>query len=93
MLKAFKELGGPEFKVTDAEMEDASNMAQEKIRSDPGKGSVYSQGVFEAILLIILNHHGYNEYSKTKELWNARLGLPQEKLEDTIQLVVNQDTA
>ena len=93
MLKAFDGLGGLKFKVTPAKIEDYSDAAQEKIRSDPNKGSVYVQGVTEAIILIMLNHRGYNEYSKTRGLWNKRLGLPEEKLEDTIRALLAKQAA
>ncbi|OCT51033.1 nmrA-like family protein [Cladophialophora carrionii] len=93
MLKAFEELSGEQFKVTHANTEDYSNAAQEKIRSDPGKGAMFVQGGYEAIILIMLNHRGYCEYSKTKGLWNKRLGLPEEKLEDTVRAVLAKAAA
>ncbi|ETI27480.1 hypothetical protein G647_09671 [Cladophialophora carrionii CBS 160.54] len=93
MLKAFEKLNGEQFKVTHASMEDYSNAAQEKIRSDPGKGAMFVQGGYEAIILIMLNHRGYCEYSKTKGLWNKRLGLPEEKLQDTVRAVLAKAAA
>ncbi|KAJ9606992.1 hypothetical protein H2200_009003 [Cladophialophora chaetospira] len=88
MLKAFEDISGEKFKVTHAKKEDFSKVAQEKIKSDPGKGAAYVEGGLGAIILIMLNHRGYNEYSKTKGLWNKRLGLPEEKLEDTVKAVL-----
>jgi uncharacterized protein YbjT (DUF2867 family) len=92
-LKAFEELSGEKFKVTHAKMEDYSKAAQEKIRSDPGRGPAYIQGAFDAIILIMLNHRGYSGYSKTKGLWNKRLGLPEERLEDTVRTVLAKAAA
>ncbi|EXJ58074.1 hypothetical protein A1O7_05498 [Cladophialophora yegresii CBS 114405] len=93
MLKAFEELSGDKFKVTHAKMEDCSKAAHEKMRSVPAKGAVWLRGGFEATVLIMLDHRGFWEYSKTKGLWNERLGLSKENLEDTVRSVLAKAAA
>lgn len=88
ILKALEEFSGEKFEVTQAKMEDVSRDSKEKIKSDPAQGSTFIQGSFAAIMLIVMNHGGYNKYSKTKGLWNKRLGLPDEKFEDTVKAMV-----
>jgi putative NADH-flavin reductase len=89
MLKAFEELSGEKFQVTHATMEEHNKAAQEKMASDPDHGSVYGQGAFMAICLIMINYLNLCEYSKNKGLWNKRLGLPEEKMEDTVKAVLS----
>jgi len=87
-LKALEDLGGQKFQVKHATMEEYSKIAQDKMKSDPGMGSVYIEGGIGAIILIMINHHGLCEYSKNKGLWNKRLGLPEETVEDTVKAVL-----
>ncbi|KIX02351.1 uncharacterized protein Z518_08292 [Rhinocladiella mackenziei CBS 650.93] len=88
MLKIFEKLGGKKYQVKHVKADDFNKSALEKMQSDPDQGKVWTQGVLEAIVLIMMNYRGFCQYSKTKGLWNKRLGLPEENPEDTIREVL-----
>lgn len=53
-------------------------------------GSGYAKGSISLIACQVYNMDGLNNYSETQGLWNDRLGLPRESLEETVQRVVAQ---
>jgi nucleoside-diphosphate-sugar epimerase len=85
LLKMFEEVSGLKFEVSHATFDDMHKSSLEKINSDPAKGQVWTQGVMEGIFIIMLNYKGLNEYSKHREIWNKRLGLPDEDAMQTIK--------
>ncbi len=90
MLEIFQGLSGDKFQIKHAKKADARSAAQEKMRSDPEKGGVWIQAVIEGIILIMLNEGGFCEYSKTKGLWNKKLGLPDGNVAETIKDVLSK---
>ncbi|KAI1628043.1 hypothetical protein EDD37DRAFT_624079 [Exophiala viscosa] len=85
MLKTFQNLTGNAFQVTHAKKQEAQTVADEKIRGGPSDEEAWRRGNYEAIVLLMLNNGGFCEFSKTKGLWNDRLGLPLEDAEETIR--------
>jgi hypothetical protein len=53
-------------------------------------GSAYVKGSIGLIACQIYNMDGFNNFSQTRGLWNDRLGLPKESLEETVREVVAQ---
>jgi nucleoside-diphosphate-sugar epimerase len=73
----------------------ASSEVAEKARRDLATGEIekigvgyYPKGAVGLIACQLYNMDGLNNYSKTKGLWNERLGLEEEDLEDTVRRVV-----
>ncbi|KAK5061330.1 hypothetical protein LTR84_007872 [Exophiala bonariae] len=58
--------------------------AREKWQSDPGRGPTYQMAMIEAIMVMMMNYGGFCAFSKKKELWNSRLGLPDENIEQIL---------
>lgn len=85
MVKAFEAASGKQFTLTQMSADAFMQGAQEKMRADPEHGETWETGARESILLIMINYLKCCEYSKTKGLWNEKLGLPKESLEDTIK--------
>jgi hypothetical protein len=91
VVEAVKEATGSEFEVTKANRMDVWSDGMEKLKTGKFEmigGSRYMVGAVQMIQTEIYNRSGFNHFSKNKGLWNKRLGLPEESLEETIRRVV-----
>jgi len=85
ILRALEKIVGEKFQVTNASVEETWKAGMEKVARG-GEGQ--RDGVIATI------HAGYygkgklNHYSATWGLWNERLGLPKENLEDSIKEIL-----
>ncbi|KAK4936576.1 hypothetical protein LTR10_022563 [Elasticomyces elasticus] len=88
MLKTFQDLSGNAFEVNHAKKQEAQTVAEEKMRAGPSDEEAFGRGNYEGIVLLMLNHGGFCEFSKTKGLWNDKLGLPHENVDETLEKVL-----
>lgn len=82
VLAALEKVTGSKFEVSDGTREGLKKSGLERMEAGD------MSGVVEAISAQIFNLNGVNNYSSTKDLWNDKLGLPMESLEDTLREVV-----
>jgi nucleoside-diphosphate-sugar epimerase len=77
---------GEKFKVTDKTTDEAREEASKILRETPGN----IMGVFMQIAAAFYGEPGLNQYSKNTKsgLWNDRLGLREESLEETVRAAV-----
>jgi hypothetical protein len=45
---------------------------------------------FGVIVAAIYGHGGFNDFSKTRGLWNEKLGLPEEDLEASLAQILQE---
>jgi nucleoside-diphosphate-sugar epimerase len=94
VFEALQRLTGDKFEATHVKAEDVSKIGLHKLKStsdfyNRGGGS-YAVGSFEVIITAICGYGGFNNFSKTRGLWNQKLGLPEEDFEETMVQVVHE---
>jgi uncharacterized protein YbjT (DUF2867 family) len=93
VLASLEELTGDQFAVTGKTKAELVKHGLEVVKRAGGKvdGSdkEYTAATLGLITAAIYGHGGFNDYSKTKGLWNKRLGLPKEDLKATVARIVN----
>ena len=97
VLAALEKVSGEKFKIQHAEVAQLSERSLERIKSPDTslvKGDVYDEAFpsahFGSIVAAIYGHGGFNNYSKTRGLWNEKLGLPKEDLDGALAKVVEE---
>ncbi|ETN37491.1 uncharacterized protein HMPREF1541_07113 [Cyphellophora europaea CBS 101466] len=75
-------------RVNGAQVAEAAREEMAKGEFENVAGSPYIKGTVDLITCEVFNLDGLNNFSATRGLWNDRLGLPKESLEDTIRRVV-----
>ncbi|KAF4627566.1 hypothetical protein G7Y89_g10587 [Cudoniella acicularis] len=92
ILGTLERLTGAKFEVESAETEELAKFGLEKLRASKGgeEGVAYKDGDFEVITAAIYGHGGFNNFSRTRGLWNERLGLPVEDFEETMVRIVRE---
>lgn len=93
ILAALEEATADKFAVTHSTKAELFKNAQELLKSGKTSGSGSPAGSLELITAAIYGNGGLNEYSKTKGLWNEKLGLPKEDLNETVARIVNSSKA
>ena len=91
VLVKLEEVTGTKFNVTNVKAAEVFKEGHAQLATgivETLGNSKYQKGSLPLIEAEIYNLHGMNRYSQTKGLWNDRLGLPQESLEETIKGVV-----
>ena len=87
---------GAKFQITHQTTEELVRYALKKTAGGGtvrhASSGVYADGAQEAIMAVSYNYGGFNNYSKTKGLWNKRLGLTEESLEETIRRVCGEQS-
>lgn len=92
IIKAVETATGDKFAITPLNSEETWKDGREKLKTGEWEiigGGRYMVGSVQMILTEIHNRSGFNHFSQKKGLWNKRLGLPEESLEETIQRVLN----
>lgn len=92
VVKALETATGDKFTITPLNGEEVWQDGREKMKSGEFEiigGGRYMVGSVQMILTEIYNRTGVNYFSQQKGLWNKRLGLPEESLDETIRSVVN----
>lgn len=79
VLASFNKLLEQDLEVGAGSAAELGRQALEAIGRGEGR-----QAHVNAIVAAIYGNGGLNNYSKTRELWNKKLGLPEEKLEDSL---------
>ncbi|KAH6716313.1 hypothetical protein BKA61DRAFT_720762 [Leptodontidium sp. MPI-SDFR-AT-0119] len=79
VLAGFNKLLEQDLEVGAGSAAELGRQALEAIGRGEGR-----QAHVNAIAAAIYGNWGLNNYSKTRELWNKKLGLPEEKLEDSL---------
>lgn len=93
VLDSLERLTGDKFKVVHAKADEISKLGLEKLKTpefvvqDHGN---YALGSFEVIMTAICGYGGFNNFSKTRGLWNGKLKLPEEDFEETMMRVVRE---
>ena len=91
VVKLLEQATGSHFELTHVKGEDVWKEGSEKLKSGKFEmigGSQYMVGSGDMIRTEIYNRSGFNHFSQKKGLWNKRLGLPEESLEETVRRVV-----
>lgn len=91
VVAALEKVTGDKVEVTPAKRREVAELGKQKMAT--GKfidvaGSQYLDGSGEAITAQIYNLDGHNNFSKNRGLWNDKLGLPRESLEETLRRVI-----
>ena len=84
IFKILQDATGNMFDIKHGTKKAIHDAAREKWRSDPGKGPTYQMAMFEAIMVMMMDYGGFCAFSERKELWNSRLDLPKEDIEQTL---------
>ncbi|KAH6682679.1 hypothetical protein B0J14DRAFT_673066 [Halenospora varia] len=97
VLKTLEKHTGEKFDVTHAKAKDLGE-AGLKMLKEGGEwvnrgGGEYKEGTVEVITAAIYGNGGFNNFSKTKGLWNERLGLAGEDLDRSVIRVVDDARA
>jgi uncharacterized protein YbjT (DUF2867 family) len=93
ILSALEEVTGDKFVVTHSTKAELAKQALEMLKSWETSSLGYPVGSLELITAAIYGNGGLNEFSKTKGLWNERLGLPKEDLKETVAWIVKKNAA
>ena len=91
VVQEIEKVTGSKVTVTPLNGEEIWKDGSEKMKSGEWEvigGGKYRVGSVQMILAEIYNRSGFNHYSQKRGLWNKRLGLPEESLEETIRSVV-----
>lgn len=93
VLQVLENMTGDKFEIIHMKAEDLSKAALERynaadklIRNDSGKYT--TDGALDVITTVIYGFGGINNFSRSRGLWNKRLGLPVEDLKETIARVL-----
>lgn len=76
--------------VNSAELAEVARRELAEGEVEYSTGSAYVKGSIALIACEVYGLDGFNNFSKTRGLWNERLGLPRESLEETVRRVVAQ---
>jgi hypothetical protein len=79
--------------VTHSTKAELAKQAPEMLKSGETNSLGYPVGSLELITTAIYGNGRLNEFSKTKDLWNERLGFPKEDLKETVAWIVKKYTA
>jgi NAD(P)-dependent dehydrogenase (short-subunit alcohol dehydrogenase family) len=98
VLAALEKVSGEEFKVERAGVAELSKRSLERLKSPDSSvvkaGDLYDRAFpiahFGAIVAAIYGHGGFDNYSKTRGLWNEKLGLPKEDLDATLTKILEE---
>ena len=97
VLAILEELTGDKFTVSHETKVDLARKGLEAFKhatsAEKSREGDYISGSLELITAAIYGNGGLNEFSKTKGLWNERLGLPKEDLRATLVQVVEGSKA
>jgi len=89
VLGTLEKITGDKFAVQHLEAGELSRRSLLKMKSPESHGLVedakYDSIEFGVILAAIYGSGRFNNYSKTRELWNERLGLPREDVEESLR--------
>ena len=91
IIQMAEKVTGSEFTVTHIKGQDLWKDGMEKGKTGEFEtvgGGRYLVGSVQMIMSEIYNRSGFNHFSQDRGLWNERLGLPKEDLEETIRSVV-----
>lgn len=91
VLEALERLTGDKFEVENTTAKDMTKVGLEKLKSGgmvPQGGSEYADGSVEVITAAIYGSGEFNNFSRTRGLWNDKLGLPEEDFEETMARIV-----
>lgn len=91
IIQAAEEISGSKFTVTHVSGEELWKDGMEKAKSGDFEtigGGRYLVGSVQMIVTEIYNRSGFNHFSQKRGLWNKRLGLPEENLEETVRSVL-----
>jgi hypothetical protein len=88
VLRALEKHTGDKFEVTHASAKELSETSLERYKAvgefvANGRGE-YADGSVDAIVAAIYGYGRLNNFSKTHGLWNKKLGLPVEEMEETV---------
>lgn len=94
IVGVLEELTGAKFDVEHKTTEELGKVALEKLRAQTGfetrDDREYPAGAVQSITAAIYGYGGFNNFSKTRGLWNERLGLPEEEIKTTLTRVVKE---
>lgn len=85
VLRALEKAVGEKFQVTNASVEETWKAGMEKAA---GGGEGQRDGVIATIHAGYYGKGNINHYSATRGLWNERLGLPKEDLDESIREIL-----
>lgn len=83
VLKMLEMITGDKFEAEHKSVEETYDMGLEQLRNGSMKG-------ISVITAVLYGKGGVNNFSKTRGLWNERLGLPVESLEGCLRGVVRE---
>jgi uncharacterized protein YbjT (DUF2867 family) len=90
VLEALERLTGTKFEVEHMNASDFTEVGLEKLKVGamvPQGGSEYADGSVETITAAIYGNGGFNNFSRTRGLWNKKLGLPDDDFGETIERI------
>jgi uncharacterized protein YbjT (DUF2867 family) len=93
VVEALETATGCKFDVTHVRGEEMWEEGKKKMSTgkfEETGGGQYMVGSVQMIQAEIYNRTGFNHFSESKGLWNRRLGLPKESLDETIRRVMSQ---
>lgn len=85
VLAGFEKLIGQKFEVKEGDVQELGRKGLESAKREGGRA-----GVLDTITATFYGNGKLNDYSKTRGLWNERLGLPVEGLEETLAKIVEE---
>jgi nucleoside-diphosphate-sugar epimerase len=89
VLATLEKITGDKFSVEHLQVAEVSRRSLLKIKYPDSHGleddPKYDSIGFGVILAAIYGQGGFNNYSKTRGLWNERLGLPREDVEESLR--------
>jgi len=92
VLAELERLTASKFEVTHQKTEDLHSIGIAMLKEDKGTvsrgGGDYTSGLVETITSVIYGYGRLNEFSNTQGLWNSKLNLPKETIEETLERVV-----
>jgi hypothetical protein len=91
ILSALEKITGEKFAVEYAETKELERIGLDILqnpRKAREKKGPYKNLMAETTVTAIYGNGGFNNFSKTRGLWNERLGLPVEHMEESLKTVV-----
>ena len=86
MLAVLEKVTGKTFKVKQDTTQGMRDRAIEKLQMDPSDRAA----AVEMATASVLGLGGINQYSKDREVWNEKLGLKEESLEETVRRALDE---
>jgi hypothetical protein len=93
VLSCLEKITEAKFEITPADSQELARSGLAKWNAEPDSEQVleegrYPAGAMDLITAGLNGYGGFNCFSQRKGLWNERLGLPKEDLEETLRRVV-----